>query len=64
MERSLSDDLAFQEWQASRATVGAFDRIQLDLRKYGFSLITILLGVNGIVSGEAQLNTYPSSAFI
>jgi hypothetical protein len=33
----------FEEWKRSRDTVDKFDNYQLDLRKYGFTLITGLL---------------------
>lgn len=55
-EDSLANDRKFQEWKACRDTIAAFDKIQLDLRKYGFSLITILLGANGVIFGETRLS--------
>ena len=42
-------DFSFQEWKACRDSLAHFDDIIVDLRKFGFSLITILLSANGFL---------------
>lgn len=44
---SLDDDIRFQEWKECRASLERFDAILVDLRKFGFGLVTILLSANG-----------------
>lgn len=44
------DDLRFKEWSECRTTVGRFDTILEDLRKYGFSIITGLLAASSFLS--------------
>jgi len=48
--RSPSDQIdRLPEWQECRATVGRFDGYLEDTRKYGFSLVTLLLAANAVV---------------
>lgn len=49
------NDLAFQEWKACREALEYFDKIIVDLRKYGFSLITVLLGANGFLFTQTSI---------
>jgi len=37
------------EWQECRTTIGRFDIILADLRKYGFTLVTVLLVANALI---------------
>jgi hypothetical protein len=43
-------DLGFEDWQECRKTIGRFDTILEDLRKFGFSIITGLLGASGFLN--------------
>lgn len=48
MAKPAIDDL--QEWQECRQTIARFDGILADTRKYGFTLVTILLTANALVT--------------
>ena len=56
-----SKSIHFQEWKECRSTISRFDDKVLNLRKYGFSLLTLLLGSSGFLYAElmtdANLNT-------
>lgn len=52
-------DLRYLEWQQARVTIQQFDKMVLEIRKYGFSFITILLTANGFLLGAM-----PPSAFV
>lgn len=45
------------EWKESRDAIGRFDQIIIDLRKYGFSLITFLITASGIA-----LQNFPTTS--
>ena len=45
------------EWRESRSTIDRFDRITVDLRKYGFSLITIMITGSSILFDVTKLNS-------
>jgi hypothetical protein len=53
---SAADDMAdasdpkMNEWTECRLTIGRFDGILADTRKYGFALVTILLTANALVT--------------
>lgn len=52
------------EWQECRATVGRFDGYLEDTRKYGFTLVTLLLAANAVVlPKEAPVNR-PAAAVV
>lgn len=42
----------FQEWKQCQRSINEFDRMILDIRKYGFSFTTLLLGANGFLLGQ------------
>ena len=48
MAKPAIDDL--QEWQECRQTIARFDGILAEIRKYGFTLVTILLTANALVT--------------
>ncbi|MBV8528912.1 MAG: hypothetical protein JOZ75_11390 [Candidatus Dormibacteraeota bacterium] len=43
-------DHRLQEWSESRATLGRMDGIVADLRKYGFTLVTVLLTATALIT--------------
>jgi hypoxanthine phosphoribosyltransferase len=50
-------DYLQREWIESRASIDRFDRIAVDLRKYGFSLITFLIMASSIAFQSTQLTS-------
>ncbi len=60
----LSDASWASEWQECRATIGRFDSIVVDLRKYGFSLITALLGASAFISFSSASLDPATAAFV
>jgi hypothetical protein len=38
------------EWKECRATIGRFDSILADLRKYGFTIVALLLSANALIT--------------
>jgi hypoxanthine phosphoribosyltransferase len=49
--------LLYDEWQETRHSIDRFDHISIDIRKYGFGLITFMLTASGIALGAANLNS-------
>lgn len=47
-----SKSIHFQEWKECRSSIARFDDKVLNLRKYGFSLLTLLLGSSGFLYAE------------
>jgi hypothetical protein len=45
-----SEDLAIQEWNACRGIIDTLDGRLTDLRRYGFTLVTALFAVAGLIS--------------
>ena len=45
----LEDRLDFQEWKKCHASIDHFNKTIVDLRKYGFTLITVLLSADGFL---------------
>jgi len=43
------------EWKEARASIARFDNLSVDLRKYGFSLITFMISASSFVLGIANL---------
>ena len=52
----LADNIKFQEWKQCQESLARFDKINIDTRKYGFSLITLLLGANGFLLANSELS--------
>ena len=52
---SLNNDTGFQEWKTCRETLREFDKILVDLRKFGFGLITVLLSANGFLFAQTNI---------
>jgi len=52
------------EWQESRVASGRFDQIIIDLRKYGFSLITFLITASGIALQNSLVTNAWSSVTV
>ena len=42
------------EWKKCRATIGRLDGTIADLRKYGFSLVTVLITASSFLGGRVQ----------
>ena len=49
-ETSTDKDTAFQEWTSCRDVIAKLDDRLTDLRKYGFTLVTALFAVGGLIS--------------
>jgi hypothetical protein len=61
-EITTGDDLRFEDWQECRKTIGRFDTILEDLRKFGFSLVTSLLTASAFLSFLGISNTPPPTS--
>lgn len=61
---NLSDNLPYQEWQACQNALSRYDTALVDLRKFGFGLITLLLGANGFLFTDLTLGTTPASPYV
>lgn len=64
---TLADDVPFQEWTECRTSIGRFDTILEDLRKFGFSLVTTLLTASaflGFAAPTAQTRVLTSIAIM
>jgi hypothetical protein len=48
-------DHAMDEWKECRTTIGRFDGTLADLRKYGFSLVTLLLTASALITNANQV---------
>jgi hypothetical protein len=48
-------DVWLEEWKESQQVIARFDQIIFDLRKYGFSLVTILLGASGFLYAQTAV---------
>jgi hypothetical protein len=57
-------DLALAEWQECRTSIGRFDSIIADNRKFGFTLVTGLLTANALVSGTGHARASILAALI
>lgn len=49
-EPSASQEILLEEWKEGRRSVGRFDEYLLTLRRYGFTLATILIGADAYLS--------------
>jgi hypothetical protein len=47
---SEPSDHRLEEWTECRTTIGRLDSILADIRKYGFSLVTVLLTANALIT--------------
>ncbi len=47
---SASQEILLEEWKEARRSVGRFDEYLLNLRRYGFTLSTILIGADAYLS--------------
>jgi len=47
---SASQEILLEEWREARRSVGRFDEALLNLRRYGFTLATILIGADAYLS--------------
>ncbi len=50
------DNIPFEEWKECRNSIGRFDQIIPDLRKYGFTLITTLISADAFLSKATGLS--------
>lgn len=51
-------NLNYLEWLKCQDTISGFDKMILDIRKYGFTFITLLLTANGFLLGKEDINEY------
>lgn len=49
-EPSASQEILLEAWKEARKSVGRFDEYLLNLRRYGFTLATILIGADAYLS--------------
>ena len=54
-EPAASQDLLVDEWKEARSSVGRFDEYLLNLRRYGFTLATILIGTDAYLSTSVDI---------
>jgi len=47
---SASQEILLEEWREGRRSIGRFDEYLLNLRRYGFTLATILIGADAFIS--------------
>ncbi len=47
---SASQEILLEEWREARRSIGRFDEYLLNLRRYGFTLATILIGADAYLS--------------
>ena len=62
MPKSDSTDL--QEWQECRKTTARFDGYLADTRKYGFTLVTVLLTANALVVDKNTAVDRPAASIV
>ncbi len=58
-EAAMEDDerkRLTDEWTSCRNALGDFDKSLLDLRRFGFTLVTILLGADGFLSAKTDIS--------
>jgi hypothetical protein len=55
---------ALTEWQECRQTIGRLDTIIADLRKFGFSLVTVLITANGFLGQQVPSSETKASVSI
>jgi hypothetical protein len=60
----MSEVTAEQEWLECRVTVGRFDGYLADIRKYGFTLVTVLLTANALVTPANSAVDRPAAAIV
>jgi len=48
-------DSLYAEWKETRKSIGRFDSISVDLRKYGFSFVTLVISSSSILFDAAKL---------
>jgi hypothetical protein len=56
-ETKPSDNYKFQEWLICQESIRRFDGMILDIRKYGFTLLTVLLSADGLLYAKTNLNS-------
>jgi hypothetical protein len=55
---------SLSEWQECRTTIGRFDTILADVRKYGFTLVTVLLAANALVTTSNPVVDHVAAAIV
>ena len=61
---SKSDISDLDEWQECRLTIGRFDGYLADTRKYGFTLVTVLLTANALVTPANSPVDRPAASIV
>lgn len=57
------EDLLFQEWKEARSIIARFDEHLVNLRKYGFTLATLLLTADAYITMAGVLSVKPLAIF-
>jgi hypothetical protein len=55
-------DALLKEWNECRATIARYENYLQDLRKFGFSLVTVLLTASAFLGAKASSTTVPVAA--
>jgi hypothetical protein len=58
---SFSELPELQEWKECRASIGRFDESITSIRKYGFTLVTLLLSADGLIYSKMFSGTNPKT---
>lgn len=61
---AASDIDRLHEWQECRTTIARFDGYLADTRKYGFTLVTILLTANALVTSGNTSVDRPAASIV
>lgn len=64
MSIQVPNPMTEDEWKECRATIGRFDSILADLRKYGFSLVTLLLTATALITNNAATAAVSASSVV
>lgn len=60
----MATDEAIDEWQECRITTARFDGYLADIRKYGFTLVTVLLTANALVVNQNTAVDRPAASIV
>jgi hypothetical protein len=60
----MAPNQALNEWQECRTTIGRFDDSLADTRKYGFTLVTVLLTANALIVDKNIAVDRPAASIV
>ena len=53
----LENNIKYQEWIVCQESIRKFDEMILDIRKYGFTLLTVLLSADGFLYAKTEISS-------